>query len=39
MVQKIIVISIIASAVFFIGRKLYRHFFNEKKGCDGCGLS
>jgi hypothetical protein len=39
MIEKIVVIAIIASAVFFIGRKFYREFFTEKKDCDGCGLS
>ncbi|MBP6090550.1 MAG: FeoB-associated Cys-rich membrane protein [Crocinitomicaceae bacterium] len=39
MLETIIVTIIIASALFYIGRKFYRQFFAKKQGCDGCGFS
>jgi hypothetical protein len=38
MIQEILVILIVGFALFFLGRKVYRHFFSKNTSCDGCAV-
>jgi hypothetical protein len=37
--QEVLVILIVAVAVFFIGRMIYKQFFAKETKCDSCGFA
>lgn len=37
MIQILLVILAIGTALFFLGRKFWKEFYGNKDGCDGCG--
>lgn len=39
MIQEILVILVVIAALFFLGRKFYRHFFSKNNSCEGCAVS
>jgi hypothetical protein len=39
MIQEILVILTVGFALFFLGRKVYRHFFSKKSSCEGCAMA
>ena len=39
LMQEVLVILIVAAAVFFIGRMVYRQFFAKEAKCDSCGFA
>jgi len=39
MIQEILVAVTVIAALFFLGRKFYRHFFSKKNSCEGCAVA
>lgn len=39
LMQEVLVILIVAAAVFFIGKLLYKQFFTKESSCDSCGFA
>ena len=38
MIQEILVVITVSAALFFLGRKFYRHFFSKTNSCEGCAV-
>jgi len=39
MIQEILVVITVSAALFFLGRKFYRHFFSKTNSCEGCAVA
>jgi hypothetical protein len=39
MIQEILVFLTVFAALFFLGRKFYRHFFSKTNSCEGCAVA
>lgn len=39
MIQTVLVITVIAAAVLFLGFLMYKKFFSKNEACEGCAVS